>query len=297
MPAKPDSPKLVGFSDESCYNTGRYRSVALVSLEHRNADAFHSSARQILDNCHVRELKWSELNSAKEQFAAYDITDFVIQKAIDKCLRVDVLTWDSESRQHIANRKDAIENLERMYYQLFKNVLRERWPDDSNWHLYPDEHTGLNWKSIESYLSRVSVEMDIEPTLGRGWNFNATLRKEFKIQHFQACKSHETPIIQIADFFAGIAAYSWQRFGAYEFWENSQTAQGQLFPQEAVQVVHVSNRDKHRFKVLRKLNETCKAFKLGVSLKSFRGLRTLKPQYPINFWMFDPPKESRNSKK
>jgi hypothetical protein len=40
--------------------------------------------------------------------------------------------------------------------------------------------------------------------------------------------------------------------------------------------------------VLKKFDETCKERKLGVSLKTKKGLWTPDPQRPINFWLYEP---------
>jgi len=39
---------------------------------------------------------------------------------------------------------------------------------------------------------------------------------------------------------------------------------------------------------LAEFNAACKSKKLGVSLKTHRGLRTLNPESPINFWWYEP---------
>jgi hypothetical protein len=46
-----------------------------------------------------------------------------------------------------------------------------------------------------------------------------------------------------------------------------------------------------RFQVLYEFDGGCKNRKMGVSLKTFGGLKTLDPRRPINFWWYEPQHE------
>jgi len=48
-----------------------------------------------------------------------------------------------------------------------------------------------------------------------------------------------------------------------------------------------SRSSQERFTVLKQFDEACKRRRLGVSLKSYNGLRTPDPRNPINFWMYE----------
>jgi len=209
-------------------------------------------------------------------------------------LRSDVLIWDTMDKRHVVNRRDDIANLERMYYQLLKNVLRERWPDESLWTVFPDEHTSIDWKSIQEYLARASIEVDIEPKMFTGWNFRMTLRTEFKIKEILPCNSCNVPLVQAADLLAGLGAYSCQKYDEYEQWLKNESSQQELLFDAPKSLVKFSGADRERFPVLLEFDRMCKDRKLGVSLKTERGLRTFDPKNPLNFWLYRP--QSDNDK-
>ena len=202
-------------------------------------------------------------------------------------MRVDVLTWDTEEHRHKVIGRDDIANLERMYYHVFKNVLRERWPDGSPWKLCPDEHTALDWSSVEDYLVIAGSETEIHKGLFTKGGFRLRLREEFRIEEIAPCKSSDEPLVQAADLFVGLAVYSYEKYDAYEEWLRTTTPQAGLFPPDSDQVVALSRSDQERCRVLKEFDANCKRLKLGVSLKTNRGLRTFKPVNPINFWLYE----------
>jgi len=280
--------RCCGYGDESRFNVGRYRSIALVSLEERHEDSLENKIRKMLDESDVTEFKWVKLNGAKERFAAIKLLSLLVDQAVDGRLRADVLIWDTMDKRHIVNRRDDIANLERMYYQLLKNVLRERWPDESLWAIFPDEHTSLDWNSIQQYLSRASFELEIEPKLFTGWNFRMTLRTEFKITKILPCESCDVPLIQVADLLAGLGAYSCQKYDTYEQWLRASSSQQELSFDVVKQECKLSGSDRERVQVLKEFDRMCKERALGVSLKTERGLRTFNPERPLNFWLYKP---------
>ncbi len=62
---------------------------------------------------------------------------------------------------------------------------------------------------------------------------------------------------------------------------------GQMSFENDDKAIEMGNSDVHRCELLEELNNRCKAAKLGVSLKTHMGLRTLKPDNPINFWWYE----------
>ena len=151
----------VCFSDESNWNHGRYRSLGMVSLRVDDLDFLETELASLLRNSNVREFKWTKLQGAKYQFAAEKMCDFAIKYASLTRLRVDVLMWDTEDSRHKVMGRDDTRNLNIMYYHLFRNVFRMRWPDDSVWKLYPDEHTSLDWKTLQECLDNVGTQIDL----------------------------------------------------------------------------------------------------------------------------------------
>lgn len=133
----------VAYADETHYNIGRYRGVALITLSQKHVVDAKAELHHLLAESEVAEFKWKRLDNAKRRFAAIKMVQWTIRKCLEGVLRVDVLTWDAEDKRHKVWRRDDIANLQRMYYHLFKNVLCERWPDGSTWRLCPDENTAM----------------------------------------------------------------------------------------------------------------------------------------------------------
>lgn len=274
----------VGFSDESNWNTGRFRSLGLVTAPLDHLEDLERKARA----SSVAELKWSRLTGARERSAALSMCDLAVQAACEGKLRVDVLVWDIQDERHDVRGRDDVANLQRMYYHLFRNVLRARWPDDAVWRLHPDEHTAMNWQAVEDCLQSVAQQYAVDRSLFTGGKFRVRLRREFGIEEIRPVSSGRHPLLQLADLFAGMAVFSRNKFPQYRTWLSEREREGQsdLFADDGRQV-EASRSMRARFEVLRHFDSLCKKHKLGVSLKSRQGLWTPKPENPLNFWLYE----------
>lgn len=277
----------IGFADESHWNSGRFRAIGLVTLPLSAFDAHHRELIQHLKASGVREFKWKKLNGAKDRFAAQKLFDFAIEAASKGTLRVDVLIWDTQDSRHRIKGRDDIANLQRMYYHLFHNVLRERWPNDAIWRLHPDEHTAMDWNTVQDCLEHVANRLEMERLLFTMGQFRDRLRREFMLEEIQPVRSPEQPMLQLADLFAGIAVFSRDQFDAYQKWLAANGPQLELFDDQN-DAPDASRISRERFLVLKYLDDACKKNKLGVSLNRKRGLWTPKPKNPLNFWMYEP---------
>lgn len=276
----------VGFSDESNWNVGRFRSISLVTTSLVHLNELEERLKALLSESGVSEFKWTKLRGARERFAAQKMCNFAIEKACARQLRVDVLIWDIQDSRHNIVGRDDIANLQRMYYHLFRNVLRLRWPNDVVWRLYPDEHTAMDWQKVEDFLEIASARAEIESSLSEPGHFRIRLKSDFGIEEIAPARSAEHPLLQLADLFAGMAVFSREKFNAYQTWSEIQSPQSRSW--EDGSDSNPSGRDKERFEVLKAFDEACKKRKLGVSLKKRRGLWTPKPENPLNFWMYEP---------
>jgi YD repeat-containing protein len=287
----PSLPTHIAYADETHYNIGRYRGLALITLEQEHEIAMSVELQRLLQESSVAEFKWQGLRTAKARFAALKMLEFAVKQAVVGNLRVDVLTWDTEDRRHRVKRRDDVANLHRMYYHLFRNVLCERWPDGSIWRLCPDEQAAMKWDEVEDTLEMVSERIEMRRDLFGQGGLGLRLKQEFSIEQIMPCKSDQEPLIQLADLFAGLAAYSRSSYDCYEQWQRTSDKQMRLFlPEESS--VQLSRSDRERCRVLNEFDSLCKSFKLGVSLKMNRGLRTFDPKRPINFWWYEPQHEA-----
>lgn len=277
----------VGFSDESNWNKGRYRSLGLVTVPLDDLHELNRELNSLLEESGIqKEFKWKNLRQARERFAAQKMCDFTIKHAIARRLRVDVLIWDIQDSRHNIPRRDDIANLQRMYYHLFRNVLRARWPNEAVWRLHPDDHTAMNWDTVEDHLTNVEERWEMERSLLTEGKLHIRLRREFSLEEIRPVSSQEQPLLQLADLFAGMAVFSRDQFDAYQKWLAAKEPQSQLFD-DGNEAPETSRSESERFAVLRYFDDKCKSCKLGVSLSSKRGLWTPKPENPLNFWIYE----------
>jgi hypothetical protein len=251
--------------------------VALITLPMSLVQPLSDRLRAILDELKISEFKWSELRTARERFAAERFVDCFMEHAAQRRLRIDVLTWDTEdSRHHIPGRND-VRNLRRMYYFVLREVLGKRWPSNAVWRFRPDENTSINWVSLRFYLSDV-----------REWD-TGELLANIEIADWAEAHSPQEPLVQAADLFAGLGAYSRECFNRHETWQAgvAQAAKSGA-DLRRIRIAGLSGSDHPRCALLTYVDARCKALKLGVSLKSRRGLRTFDPARPVNFWWYEP---------
>lgn len=290
-PARPSAsrglPTHLAYADESAYNDGRYRSIGLITVRSDDAPALVEELLTLLRDSSITEFKWENLRGARERFAAKKMLDFTVRNAHAKRLRLDCIVWDTEDSRHAIKGRDDLANLQRMYYHLLRAVLRNRWPDGSVWRLHPHQHTAINWTAVESFLDRASTDVEDVGLLEPG-PFRLRLKQEFEIDRIAPCRSQDEPLVQLADLCAGLAVYSRQNYDRYQAWVAANGAQRSFFTPPPGSSTGLSRADNTRCEVLREFDEMCKAHRLGVSLKSHRGLRTPDPANPINFWWYTP---------
>lgn len=277
----------VGFSDESNWNQGRFRSLGLITTSVKELKALEEETKRLLYESNVQEFKWKKLDGAKERFVAIKLCQFTIRECCSSSLRIDVLIWDIEDKRHKILKRDDIANLQRMYYHLFRNVFRVRWPNQAIWRLHPDEYTAMDWNTVRDCLKHVSTSLEVEQNLFTGGKFKIRLRRDFGIEQINPSSSHKHPLLNIIDLFAGLAAFSYEKYDQFSQWERKQSSQKLLFQDINDKTeIQASRISMERFKVLNSFNLDCKNHKLGVSLKSKGGLWTPNPANPMNFWIY-----------
>jgi hypothetical protein len=263
----------------------------LLSFDCSHLPFLQTNVQGILDQSGVREFKWSKLRTAKNRFCALKLCEFTVDHARRGQLRIDVLTWDIGDSRHKVERRDDVANLQRMYYHLFRNVLRKRWPSDGMWRLCPDENTAVDWDTVEDFLSGASTELEVGGDLLTHGKFRVRLKTEFGIDTIAPCDSAEQPLVGVADLCTGLGIYSRSCYDRYEQWHAKHGPQPRLFPVNEHSRLLLSGADRERCQVLSSFAQMCKKYRLGVSLRSKRGLRTYNPSNPINYWWYEPQHE------
>lgn len=273
----------VAFADESNWNQGQFRSIALVSAAVEHAREFHRKLDSLRESFGRREFKWKNAN----QRHGIALADFFFLRL--NRMRVDVLIWDMEDPRHKDVRgRDDKANFARMYYHLLHNVLKQRWPDGASWLICPDEQKEVDWSTLEQCLAWKSwaVEENILSKCGA----LPELREYYNIDQFRPVSSKKVLLVQLADMFAGVGAYSYTEFDKYVHWKNKQDATPSLFkPGDCGEpMVKLSKRDRERMRIVHHIRQEAGKKRLRLSLKSSRGLCTKNPNFPLNFWLYTP---------
>ena len=191
------------FSDESRHTEGRYRSLAAVSVPAAEVAPFTESLRAALRLDRHGELKWRNVKKRLNRDRAIAVLD-VLLAHVASGVRVDVLTWDTHDSRHAVPNRDDIANYERMFFHLHR-VLMERRGARSRWHMRPDKQVTIDWQRIKQCLTSTG-------TWRSGYDIS-TLSSEFRhsvpsVLTFSEVDSADTPLCQLADLMAGMAAYT-----------------------------------------------------------------------------------------
>jgi len=282
---KPSTPTHIAYSDESHHNTGRFRSVALVSLATARRDRTTRAVAAVLNRHGIGELKYKNLKDGRQARAAGDVVELVCDMANDRNLRVDVLAWDVEDSRHAVQGRDDVANLGRMNHHLYRVVLRQRWPDAARWLLCPDQHDAIDWSEFEHHLEwKAQIEQENLP-LAPHANWYDSLRIAYNIDEVRPVDSKKEPLCQVADLFAGIAVKSRLDFDNYMRWYSATPRSPGLFDPTPPRV---SANNLNRYRVIRRLRRRCHELKLGVGLRNAGALKTHDGANPMNFWWWEP---------
>jgi hypothetical protein len=272
QPTRSDpQPLIAAYTDETQYNVGRYRGLAMLSLHEQDAASCGRDLRTILRASSIHECKWEKVRSARTLFAAMKLLDWTIRQVEQGILRVDTLTWDTEESSRAGLGVPHIANLRRMYRMLLETVVPERWGEFAGWHLYPDEQSAMPWQELVDGLPQVAG--------------------------ITASRSHEHQLIQVADLLAGLAVYSRGSYDLYERWlDDSRGPRGYpdwgriatgTSPDASSRRYSAS--DRVRCLLLDDFFTSCKLRQLGVSLRARRGLFTSDARRGLVFrwWIND----------
>ncbi len=209
----------VCFSDESNWNVGQFRSIGMASLPIGSLEPLESELTSLLRPAPFTEFKWAEVKGNQIKSIAEEMCDLAIKYCTMSQLRIEVLIWNTQDERHKVRMRDDEKNLNIMYFHLLRNVFRERWPDDAVWQLYPDESNILDGKTLQECLENARTQIDfLDHTL-----FNE--REPFRILYeygqteIRPSKSNDYALLQLADLFAGLAAFSYKEYSRYEEWK------------------------------------------------------------------------------
>lgn len=251
MIARDSQTTHLAFCDETRYNVGHVRGLGMVSAPASEVERLEGEPRDLLAASNVAECKWEKVRSAKAGFAAAKLLRWTLDRTREGLLRVDTLTWQAESDTQRAAALPYRSQLRQMYARLLGDILPCRWPADARFTVVPDEQGVLAWDALAAELPHVT--------------------------RIVPCRSQDQPLVQLADLFAGLAAYSRDRYTTYDRWLG--------LPRDArTTATDLSAADRVRCRVLDDFFAECKYHHLGVSLRTNWGLRTYDASAPLGFW-------------
>ena len=278
------------FSDESSWNEGRYRSIALVSGPRDSLKNLNGDLDTRLVKRSIGEFKWKDLKGGIKRDTALEMLQITSQCASGGQCRVDVLIWDTEDKRHKIQGRNDLQNLGRMYYHLCRNVFRQKWPHNGVWMFLPDEHHAVDWETSERCLDFASRR----PVVSYQSSFEVMLPHsrysyEFNVQKIIPVQSSKWRLTQLADLFAGMAVFSWNNYKDFSAWLNEQSGQRSLFGDMQCNASKISV---GRFYVLNGFIDMCEQKRFSVSMVN-GGLETpaYRKESPINFWFYQPQNE------
>ena len=279
----------IAYADESYWNDGRYRSIALVTATRPTAEAVSVKVAQTLERFSLSEFAWNKLRTHDKLLPANAMIEITLNAAYNVAyterLRVDVLTWDTQdSRHRNVLRRDDVANMERMYYHLIITVIEKRWPKGL-WLIKPDEQLNVDWKTLERSLAFPSRKAKTSKQLVLDEQFAPALFGPPTI----AQSTSNDPLIQVADLFAGLSSFSWDDHQAYQAWKSRQNAH-QNFPSMVQD--SISGGKEFKSRALNKFENLYVKYLTDREREEFsmreKGLITRNPNNYINFWPYTP---------
>ena len=279
-------PTHLGYSDESSWNQSRYRSLALVSGSAQAMADVESTVAILLRQSNVHELAWKNVRTARDRFAAMKVCDAVFNALHTRSVRVDVLIWDTHDSRHRVRGRDDSANLARMYYHLISNVINLRWHAGASWLLRADERTDMDWETLESCLRGRTRKQKTAAQRRLGGVLPPRTPAPPRVEE---ASSSTNPLVQVADMFAGLAAFSWNQSAEHRRWKEvergARAGQQNMFAGLGLGDGSKSAQFKHEV-----LDHIVGLSLPGVVMKAGEqeGLRTFGPQNRLNFWHYEP---------
>jgi hypothetical protein len=180
--------------------------------------------------------------------------------------------------------RDDTANIERMYHKLILHMAR-MW-NQCEWDIFPDVQSGVDWKSLQTFLNYKRLK-EVDP------NTRNLFKEENPFLNVQKPIEQESikePLVQLADMFGGLARFSVEKGNNYHQWKLSKEAVENpgLFSFEIIENPDESKADRARFSLLREFDTLCKSHRLGVSLETKKCLWTPRPSGHLNFWSYKP---------
>jgi hypothetical protein len=208
-------------------------------------------------------------------------------------LRIDTIIWQTADPNYPRNQTNSGEKLSVLFYIRLRNTLSDMWGANTVWSIMVDEQREVNWDDVKDYLAYASAKAPAASLFGYKYGIDRLGIDpcKFSIKELTSIESHTEPFIQIADIFAGAAAYSHNESKKLIHWLDYYDPQhfkgGTWQPPldfMGEDPVQFSRRERVRFNFIKYIQDCCKANKYQVSIHSKKGLHTFSRSSNINFF-------------
>lgn len=270
------------YADESGCFTEKYQSIGIVSGTQVELDNIRNELRNMINSTkEVTEIKFSKVRTHRPHI---NLADAYVKKALDyiglKKIAIDVICWNISDTRHAIEGRDNEANLGRMYYKILRNIS-EKW-HKSDWSLFPDSGSNINWEEIKAYLNKTRLIPKRESS-----RLFIESNEFIKYSSIEIKNSIEEPLIQIADLFAGMSCFSIANKEQFHAWHEHYLNRECLLLFDESPLYGIKKTMGNRFELIHNVYIKAKEYGLGVSLMSHGYLKTFKKYSPLNIWHYE----------
>lgn len=266
----------IAYSDESNHTASKFGSICLITGDKKSMKLFEKDLAGTLESSNVKEFKFDQINSGKMIHCGLKMIDKLFPYLLNKKIRVDILIWSPQERdKHLPENSKKV--FGKMYYHLLNHVLGSRWNNSSIWAIYPDQQSLINWNELKEILENTDKKISISKKENGGHIFEILCKN--KICEIEEVNSMNYPICQIADLFAGVGSSGHLRKEALVLYDDCQTHLGG-------KLINNTNKDIGKIRIISHLRKKCRDNEFKIDFSPNKGIKTIDPNNPINFWLF-----------
>jgi len=279
------------FSDESCYTTcDAYGAIAVLSIKAKCKRELEDRINPLLKQI-PKEYKWVKFANKNYYEISKDIFDILFEYAVCGNLRIDAIIWETNDPRYLRNNTNTGEKLSVLYYLRLRDMMSKRWGKNSHWAIFIDEQHQVDWKELDEYLDWGSMNTYSQTIFGLYYDIDWLKKNssKYSADPVQLVKSDQEPLVQIADIFAGMAAYSHNKGNKLVEWlkvDAPQTSNNDArqLSFKFLNKTSITGRELWRNRFIKYVQDKCKSKNYQVSINNKKGLHTFRPSSPFNFF-------------
>ncbi len=281
------------YLDESYYTTDHdFGAISLISFPACIKENLEAKINPIISQF-PSEYKWSSFKSNRYFERSKQIFNILFDLATRGCLRIDSIIWQTNDPRYPRNQTNTGDKLSVLYYLRLRDTMSKRWGQNTSWSINIDEQRQMDWDELKDYIDYASSRLYTSTILGDQYDLEWLRNNPFKysVEEIQPVISEAEPFVQIADIFAGAAAYSHNESSRLLEWlayDAPQHPPDGVFQRplslDVLEPMSLTRREINRFKFIKYIQDCCKSEVYQVSLRTKKGFHTFCADSPINFF-------------